>query len=714
MIDPQTKTEDLAKAEQYLSLSVTYMRPYWETAIRMYKIYELFKDAVDNETEEDADQPNVALPYAFGIVENIVAKSTEPLFQMKPPVKVQAKRVDDEDKADNFTGYARNFFSSSEWQLGYTRSNRECIIAGWAWEKDEWAMQYIMGKRWVLKPKTDLVSTAIQGMNKVLPMQIPVSYEEWVEEDFAYPERVGFHTRFPSIFDVFPEPGVRNMKDAHWIGEQERYVALDDLRNQYYEDPVTGEKIPVYDLSEIDQDYKGHKPGQIIPERHSAIPSEDYGDEIYQALTSVSGSERENGPRGDIDRVHLLHIWEKTRYFCVANGKYVISHREFPFHKPQIPYRLKVYTQQAHTPIGKGALQPVEHMLYLMDDTQSLTLQQWIEITHNMVAVKEDAVMDKDDFMPRAGGRIRIRNTQRVSDAIMSIPRQDSTSSMIAQQSNLKGLIEWADGVSDLSPGTEGTKQYHKTYSGLMEIQQALAARHSVIQRQFLANFQDQMQRMMDFLGQFQFSPTAVLAYDDAGKPSYREVPREEMVPQDGFNFIIESSPGMGDESILRDHAVFIFEKAIAYEDKRLQYQDPTMPKANIAESFRKLLNAMGYYDTSEMLKPVDGQMTPQQKLDLMLAQGVPFPPKLGEDLMGTILLFTQALNDPNVKQMVNTGKVQPGALLAIESHLQAAKMLAAQVIQNPQAVIQAQQLEQAQNSAMVGPMNGQQTGAQA
>lgn len=707
-LQPNDKSALLVEFQRYARVGTQYMNPYWEDAVRFYKIYNAVKDSIPEETDEERDLPNIFLPYAFGIVESIVSKATEPLFTLKPPVKVQAKEAEDEEKAENFEGYLRTIYNRPEFQLGYTMSNRECVIAGWAWEKDEWAMQYIIGKRWIKRPKTDIVSRMVRTAQRVVKMNIPVESEEYVEVQHEFPERVGFWVKFPSIFDVIPEPGVRNVKDMHWLIEQERYVPLSDLKNQFYEDSE-GNKIPVYDLSEVEKDLGGGQPGSIKPQLPTELQETDFADELYSALSARESTPEGSAqrPTGDLDRLHLSHVWTKEKYFCIANGKYVICKRDMPFHRPRIPYRLKVYTQRNHTPIGMGAIEPVEHLLYFLNDSQNLAMQQWINLTNKMLVVQENAIVSNDDFRPRPGGRIRIRATARVQDAVFPIDHDDSTASMLSHQSNIRGLVEWADGISDLSPGSEGTKQFHKTATGLLEIQESLERRFAVMKRQFMSNFQDQAQFASELVEQFQFSPTSIMVLTGDGKPTFKNVTREDLTSAVGFDFLIEHDPSFGNESVRRDHSVFAFKLFMEYERARIEMQKGEWPEANVPESLRKVAQNFGWADTSNILKPADGKIAPEKKFE-MIARGVIVPPTLNDDLVGTALFFSQALTSPEFAESVQTGSVPPESVLALNAHLRATLIVLDQISKNPQAVAQAKEQEELQKQASLpGPIVG-------
>ena len=693
---PEGITPDLLlqKSRKWARVSGNYVRPYQEKAVRFYKIYRAIKDTPPGQTDEEADEITVSVPYAFGIVEHGMAKAVEPIFSNKPPCVVKPKKAQATKQAEAFTGYARKFYASTEFQLGYTLSNREALICGWAWEKDSYAMQYIEGKRWMLVDKQ-----VPDEMGNLIQAQV---YEE---VDVMSPEKVGFWSWFPSVFDVYPEPGVRSVKDMHYLIEQERNVALEDLRKQFYSDPKTGQKLPVFDLSELDKEYGPHEDGKITPIRIIDIFGYEFGDEVYNALTKTRLEDAtSDGARGDIDRVHLLHVWTPKAYWCIANNKWVISYRENSLHKPRIPFRLKNYMQDNHSPFGIGMIEPVENLLYILDDTESMTLQQWYRLVNKMVAVKEDAIVSYDDFEPKAKGILRIRNTNDVRSAVMPYDHDDGTRTMLDHQSNLRGFTEWIVAASDLSPGTEGTKQTHKTLGGLLEIEQNLGERMGIVRRQFLANEQDRMTSMYDFLEQFQFDPVSVEIIDENGAITSQETDREGFISDDGYEFCIENDPAMGSATQKMDLAKANFDIGLQYEGWRLgPLGDPMAPKANIPELARQMYRLTGYEDTSNVLVPADGSIDPNRKFDMIATTGQPMEPSINEDLGKTLMVFTERMASPEFSQMVQTGKITPQAVMALRAHMQAVQMAMQQIAANPMAAVQMKQQMAMQGGQNVG-----------
>lgn len=712
----ELKEEDLTDEKllgdfkRFAAVGTAYIKPYLESAVRHYKIYFSVKDEIPEENEEEKDLPNIFLPYAFGIIENIIAKVAQAVLNQNPAVRAQPRHAEDEDRAKNFEGAMRKINNDPQYQREYILSEREKYITGWKWSKDLWMMNYVMGKRWVKRKKTDVKTLALRAVKKIIPINFEVETEEYVEEPYQYPERIGFWTTFPTIFDVIPEPGVRDVRDMHYLIEQERGVALEDLEKQFYED-AEGNKVPVFDLAKLKEHYKDTADGKIIPEMPDELSCTQLEDELYAAITRNSLSNDQDfkyGPRGDINRVHLAHVWKKNLWFCVAQGKFIVAKRVMPFHNPNIPYRMSGWTYRKHSSIPMGAIEPIEHLLYWFNDTQSLTMQQWITATRGMLAVRDDSIVSEDDFRPRAGGRIRIRSTSRVSDAIFPVPYTDSTGSMLEHQSNIRGLIEWTSGVSDLSPGSAGTKQTHKTATGLLEIQEAVEERFSVARSQALTDLQDQYKTALDFMEQFQFSSTSTMVFDENGKPGFKEVTREQIITPRGFDFFMENDPNYGNETLRRDRAVFVYRLYLEYEQSRLQLQKVDWPEANVPEALKKVTQALGFRDTTNLLLPPKNTLAPEKKFEL-LVRGINVPPKVDEDLTGTLMYFAAAMNSADFRTAVEMGRISPEAQLALSTHYQNTQQLLQAILADPVGVARAKVAQEETAKASMGLVSGDQ-----
>src|SRR5258708_21309106 len=251
-LSEQEKTDLLDLSRRRYMRASQNVQPWFEKAVRFYKIYREMQDSV-----MDPDEPNTFLPYAFGIIENITYKMSEPILKMMPPCRAVPKRMGQDQQARKFEQITRNIYARLEYQMGYIASCREQAITGSAWELDRWYQDYLPAKRW---SKVKKIAKREDGTE--------VPYEAMEEQEFQYPQRIGYGIEFPSFFDVLADdPGIKRLRDQKWIIHDIRRVAIADLKKQMFTDPVTKEKRPVFDLTQLLEDYGEHQDGKIFPHR---------------------------------------------------------------------------------------------------------------------------------------------------------------------------------------------------------------------------------------------------------------------------------------------------------------------------------------------------------------------------------------------------------------------------------------------------------------
>ncbi len=669
------RQEIISLQKKRYSLSKEYFQPKHEVWVRCYKIYRALADTVD-----DPDEINLFIPLAFGIIEDIVARLTEPILQ-KFPIKPVAKSLMHTKAGENFLNLVKTYFSTSQYQIDLINSERQRIITGNTWEKDEWASEWVKGTTWEKRFFSKVVESVQEVLGKIIPIPVETKFQKWVEVPKLYPKYLGYRTRFLSVFLVWPEPNVKNVSDMHWIIEEEKSVALDDLRKQKYTDE-NGQLRNVYDLSEIDKYYGEHKQGAIQPQFDDGSP---YYDEI---VSKLGNRNLQGNPKEDMDRVHLLHISEPDKLITIANGKWIIKYIENPWHKPMIPYRLKIYTQDPENLYGIGAIEPNEHLFYELNDIHRLSMRSWIRIIQGLIVYHKDAVPFADDWKPRAGGRVRIDPgiSPNIHQVIANIPLKDPSQEMILHESNIRGIIERVISIADLSPGTSGTKQYHKTASGLIEIQNSLAKRFAIMRRIQLSSYLLQLQRIYDMCMQFMFEPLQIKAETD-GKTIYPKVTRDDIwAGEEGFDFVIQEDPSFGDNVVQRNQLMVLLEILINYETFRMKTGDKDLLKVRISEVIKRLIEAFGWTYSAELLEPSDNALTPDMELEMIL-NGMPVKPNPKENLIAHLIDHMVQLMSPRIQEGSASGQIKPEQLALLKTHIDETAQMITSIMQNPAAV---------------------------
>lgn len=688
-----------------LNASRDYMNPFHDRWARYYKLYRSVVDRVD-----DSDEPNTAVSYAFGLVEDLVSKNVEPLMKLRPPCSVKAKRANHERAAENFAGIASTHFGNPHYQEQYTISERERHITGNAWERDCYYQEYESGRRWAKVQRNQVVQGIRTLLGKMLPPQTG-TYESMEEVPVEIPMRVGYGTEFPSVFRTWPEPSVSDVRRMHWLIEEVPSVALEDLERVNFKDPATGQRKNFFDFSALKQ-AANTSSGELQPIAPSQ-PKTSVEDEIKQAVGELT--RRNQSFKDDISRIHLLWIWEQRRVWCIAQGQFLVAYQEDVFQIPRIPYRLRRYTPQKNELFAVGAIEPIENDLYELRDIHVLSMRNWVRLVNRMIAYDDEAVPFPDDFQPRAGGRIRVRPGpgRSINSVIGSVDVPDVTQTMLMQESNSKGGIEKTMAAADFAPGAGGTQQSHKTAHGLEMISQNLAFRQDTTRRMSLLNFQDQMWFMNKLYDQFLFDKTPFTIYGPDGTTVIKELDRWDIETQGvGFDFLFDADPSFGDSAIQRNQLMVLMDVAIKYMQARKMLGATDWKEINLEEIARKLFRPFGWSDTSEVLRDPAGP-DPEQELQLMMT-GNPVAPTPKENLSDHLMKHVVQLL--KITPLIQQGKIDPQVGLMLKAHIMATQQMLAKMIADPQrsaievlqpAGLLAPGMQQG-GEAPLGPIDGQ------
>lgn len=665
-MDNQLKDMDEAKRTETVKLWVTrfnYSRTHFEDQFskmhRMMRIYEALGDADVGE-----DEYNIALCYAFGLVEKTTSKIVNGMLRrLSINIHPRSKDPRHADAADSFYDFCSAYYRGERHTEGYVPSVRGMLITGIRWEFDDWTRVEQKGKRWATKQE----SVPVQQELTTGDMQDATAEVSKPQEiDHSFVEKDGYECRFPTAFNVFPQPGVSRLQDMGWIIEQVPSVELEELRKQTIVGP-DGESVPLYDLSEIDEKFKGHKPGAIKP------VSPDSSD------TNPTQSED-----GGVDSVHLLRGYSRTGVYVIANGQYIILGAENLYHKPGLPCRCVGLINLNDRFYPMGLLEPIESELDELNDVHNLSMQQWERIINRMIFIAEDALVDRDDLRPRAGGVVRVKldGTANVNNIAREISHPDVAGSMLTMESNAKGLIEWASPVTDLTPGVQGTKQYHDTASGLNDILSDKNQQMGLVFFVENANRIHQMESMYWLCEQHLFDAITMPVRNEQGQEEVADFTRESFdTDGKGFLYTISDDPSFGDTNLQKNQVMAQFQQGMAYETWRRQVADPSYPKVAIGELLQRYFEVSGSMDTSKLLVYETSAIKPEQAMEA-LVRGQDVQPTPDMDIAAHLRYFVS--QRPAVQQAAASGQASPDIAARVDGYISALRQLMLAMAQNP------------------------------
>lgn len=654
-----TPEQKVATALQRLKWSKTYHTPWHEKWVRYYKIWRNLTDAVANLSKEEQEEPNSMVPYAFAMVEDLHARSVDPILKMGLPAKPKARRVGHEPAAQNFADMCRTYFKSPLYGLEFMSGGKERVITGTMWEKDTWVNEWETSLRFVKSPKV------VESNDPEAPGEAVA--DVWEQMETKEPSRVGYATEFPSVFLVHPEPGIKQVRRLQWLIEEMPSVPLADLQAETYRDPKTGEQLPVYDLAQLLQDEKGSDNKRLVRPKNGM--GEEYPDFYEQSRRAVANEDtRGSSQSGEdgMDRVHVFKHYSKDgRVLVVAQGKYLIGEYRLPVGR--IPFRTRVYTLDPQFIYGIGAVEPVEDLVYELNDIHNLSFANWLRIINRMFAVNVAAMVDEDELESNPYGPLRFNGN--VHQAIAQVQSTDVAPSMLTMESNSKGLMERAVQAADFSPGVKGTKQSHDTATGVLEIQNAMNARLSVMRRVDMAAFQDQMYMMEKFFSYYLWEKTSFISWAQDGTTQPIELTNLDIFTDGkGFDFIVEYDPSFGDDVIQRNQQMTFFDLALKYEEWRVSTnQPPDVPQIIMGEVFGNLARNFGYEDTSVVLKRPDGTMNPDVELQVMMGGGMV---QVNPDENMTSHLMRHQQQRDLAEKAVALGKAPPDLIAKLDAHI--------------------------------------------
>ncbi len=564
--------------------------------------------------DRDSQDTDIKIGLAYSLVENVVARCVQ-AFLGNPSIVTKAKRKDHVKQAENYDGMIRGYRASPGYRVDAIDSTRERVICGTSWEADEWLNEYSDGLIWVKSAAEKVVDMEIPVVSAVVKSARNIAYKAWSKVKHRFPVRVGYHVRFPSIFNMFPQPGRLRLDGCEWVIERVPYKSVADLEKAKFTDPETGELVPVYDISalkELQENKISIRPGELKAGMDYAAFVREYNG---QANTAT------DGPDDGVDAVSMLILRNDREIITVANG-HVIQHVKDLYHKPGKRLRVRYYTQSRHSFYGKGLLEPILDLMDEIHDVHNLSMQSWFREVNRMLAYDEQAIPYPDDLDRRAGGMVRVKAGIDPNRALMPIESRTPGAEMITAESNLRGLTENIVSVADLSPGALGTKPFHKTYGGLMEIQSTFARRFGVIAALDQAATMEQYDAAYWLHEQFMFDDVLVKVPGKGGANAV-SFSREDIDTQgNGFLFIASDDPSFGDTQVQRNQNMVLMDLCLRYVQARAGLNKTEWRDVQADEVLEDVFESFGRYDVEKLLVVDEGVTSPEREYELML-QGV-------------------------------------------------------------------------------------------
>lgn len=646
--------------------------------VRMYKIWRRIQDGIVSN-----DEYSIFLGYAFSVVEQINSKVTEPMLAMGVPFAVFPTQLGDGEKAENFSQICRDFYSKPNVQDSLRKSKKEMIITGNRWEVDEWLHIERKGRMWGEKDQeVESEGRDLKGGVIVRPDGTPMMMKRTVkvkaEVERTILQHYGFNTRYPSVFDMYPEPDRKTIDtgqrtDMSWLVEDQGELSLEEMAREKFVDSY-GRTQPRYDLGrllkdagkraqerydkilqgkEIDDSY-----GPLITPLNDTGFASDWGQQDKDSIYPTEGTvDRQSSE--DRDKVRVKCHREAAEILVIAQGRYIIERKRDPWHVPGLKVRIENYTTDPEFIYGPGAIQPIEDEVYELNDIHSLSMSNFYRLINKMILIREDAIVSLDDFKSRAGGKIRIAEAAGdVRGVAMDMPQNNVVNEMLAAESNTRGMIEFESSNLDGSPGVMGTKQNHKTKGGMEIIQVNTQTRFITMQAQALINEARRGLSMQNFFDQFAFEKKSYRLVREDGTTAYAKFNKDDIFTEGReFQFAVEVDPTWGNNSAQRQEAQSLFEQGVSYEQLRVATKDPSMPRLVLSEMFKRLLQKHGQRDLSRIFVMPDNSVSPEDELQILMQGGIV---QCKGDLRHHVETHILQASSPNLAKAIAAQKAHP------------------------------------------------------
>ncbi len=653
----------------------------------------------------DADSYEIQLGYGFGIVEQIISKITEPLMEMGIPFGVFPTETGDQWKSDNFADVCRDFYGKPHVQMGKRKSKKEMGITGSRCEVDEWLHVEEPGKRWGKVPtEVEVNVPGEDGQPQIGKDGAPITAKMVQMVDGEVPAKIvthyGFNTRYPSVFDIHPEPRRTTIDsgqttDMAWYVEDLGDLAIEDMCRQVVYDPIEKKTRPRYDFKALINDAgPGAKKryANILDGSGSGLVADAFGPLITpvnddridsdRSSTSSQASASKAASFEDRDKISVKQMRTKNEIVTIAQGKYIIECIVDPWHRPRLGLRIENYTIDPRSVWGLGVLDPIMDELDELDITHSLGMQNVFRLVNKMVAVKVKALVSMDDLDPRAGGIVRINDeVGSVNEAVQAVVTPSAINEMLAGESNTKGNIEFTSSYLDGQPGVMGTKANHKTARGQEILQSNLNTRFATMQAQGLINEALSGESMLYFFEQFAWEPVSYRHINDDGATVYSKFTKDDVDTEGrGFKFLVTVDPLWGNTHAQRQDAHTIFELALEYKKTQT---DPTAKTPDLAVLFEDLLRKHGRRDLSKIFIKPNGEVTPEEELNILI-NGGSVRGCVG-DLREHIQTHILQASSPNLIKAIEAQKADPNTIRNLQLLIEQAMAELATFMKDPQ-----------------------------
>lgn len=616
----------------------------------------------------DEDEFEIQLGYAFGLGEQSHAKIVQPLVSGGVPYKSYPTEFGDQPAADNFQDMSADYYAKPHVQAGKMVSKKEMVICGPRWEVYEWMHTRVRGMKWADVPE------AVEGADGA---SITEMVPKEVETDITL--NYGFATRYPSVFNMYPEPDRTTIDtgqktDISWVVEDMGELAIEDLAREVIYDPITKKDVPRYDFSKLLAAAGPRAQARYADIAKGLPPKEDGFGVLITPVhdwTDARGKWNTSGERPrdndavanesyeDRDKVWVCQMRTINSIITVFQGRFIGELVTDPWHRPRLGVNIENYTTDPRCIYGPGLLRTIFAELKALDISKSLELQNFFRNVNNLIVVQPEKLITLDDLDARASGIVRASpEVEDVRSVVYPLKLPSAANESLTTESGLKGDIEFVASTMSPAPGPQGTRQGHKTARGLDAIASIVGSRFGVMAAQALISECILGENMLYMTEQFHWEKVSYRSIQDDGTTVYKKFDRTDISTDGrGLRLLISVDPTWGNTSQQRQDSLDMLDEGIKYEELRAKLKDPTMKKFNISAQFEDVLKKFGRRDLSGIFVRPTGEISPEQEMEI-IAQGGAVQCK--GDLMEHAQIHLLQAQSPALDKAIESGKAHP------------------------------------------------------
>jgi hypothetical protein len=397
-------------------------RPREKVWNECYETYRFYRE------ERDDDKSNLYIPYLFGIVETVVPRITNTLFNKKPFLKPLPNEPQDIEGAEANEVLMDYQMEKTDFEEKITDTVKQSAIYGSSVVKVFWDKQaetIVEEQPRSLESLIDLYKTI--GMGEDISSTIDVKKEITIYE--------GPNIELCDKFDIYKDPYAERIEDS-------RYVIHETTKpTDYVKDKIDR---GIWELPE------GVKWEDIDKSANNN------GDDVYSPIRRQSNIGMATEPTSSKGMIRVMEYWEKNKLVVLLNETHIVRNTENPFHHKQLPFVEMADTKVPKESEGIGEIEPNIHLQAELNTNRNQRIENVKMAINNMTAYVQGRV-DPEDLVSRPNGTIPVENIDDIRKALMPIQTGTVNPAAYTEEDRIKMDMQETSGITKYLRGIQPT-----------------------------------------------------------------------------------------------------------------------------------------------------------------------------------------------------------------------------------------------------------------